>query len=139
MLATPAALPVQPPALFETARPVAATIALRTAPGGRVVARLRDRTQFGSPLVLGVAARRPGWVGVISPALPNGRLGWAREDALRFTQIRSVIEVDLSLRELVLERGALVVRRVAVGIGRSASPTPPGRYVVTDKLEGNRG
>ena len=34
------ALPSPPAAVFQTARPAAATIALRTAPGGRVIARL---------------------------------------------------------------------------------------------------
>jgi hypothetical protein len=124
--------------VFQTARPVAATpIALRTAPGGRVLARLGPRTRFGTPLVLGVGARRRGWVGLISPALPNGRLGWAKAEALRLAVTHYAIEVDLSRRELLLTRRGLVVRRITVGIGRSASPTPPGRYVITDKLAGD--
>jgi hypothetical protein len=40
-----------------------------------VVARIGRCTEFGSPVVLGVAAHRCAWVGVITPALPNGRLG----------------------------------------------------------------
>ena len=71
-------LPPEPPAVFQAARPVAAApIALRTAPGGRVLARLGPRTRFGSPLVRSGDETRGG-VGLISPALPNGRLGWAR-------------------------------------------------------------
>jgi hypothetical protein len=131
-------LPPQPPAVFQAARPVAAApIALRTAPGGRVLARLGPRTRFGSPLVLGVGARRRGWVGLISPALPNGRLGWAKARGLRLSAIHYGIEVDLSRRELLLRRGGVIIRRVTVGIGRGVSPTPPGRYVVTDKLAGD--
>jgi hypothetical protein len=133
----PPELPPPPPAVSQTARPLAAgPIALHAAPGGRVLALVGPRTQFGSPLVLGVVAKRRGWVGLISPALPNGRLGWAKASTLRFAATRYAIEVDLSRRELVLTRGGHVVRRVAVGTGRSASPTPPGRYVVTDKLRG---
>ena len=77
-------LPPPPAAAFQTARPASATIVLRTAPGGRVIARLGRHTEFGSPLVLGVGARRGRWVGLISTAVPNGRLGWTRERALRF-------------------------------------------------------
>jgi len=45
-------------------------------PGGRVVASLGTRSDFGSPLVLAVAAQRGNWLAVRTPALPNGRLGW---------------------------------------------------------------
>ena len=130
-------LPPPPAAAFQTARPASATIVLRTAPGGRVIARLGRHTEFGSPLVLGVGARRGRWVGLISTAVPNGRLGWTRERALRFATARYAIRVDLSARRLVLEHGGLVVRRVAVGVGGQATPTPPGRYTITDKLPGN--
>jgi len=88
--------------------------------------------------VLGVGARRGGWVGLISPALPNGRLGWTRAAAVRFAAARYAVTVDLSRRELTLSHGRLVVRRIAVGVGRSDSPTPTGRFVVTDELAGNR-
>jgi lipoprotein-anchoring transpeptidase ErfK/SrfK len=132
-----AALPPAPPGLFQTARPVSATIALRTAPGGRVVARVRNRTEFGSPLVLGVAARRGDWIGVISSALPNGRLGWVPRASVRMAATPLTITVSLSRQRLVLRRGATVFRSLAVGIGTSSAPTPRGRFVVTDKLRGN--
>ena len=48
------------------------------------------------------------------------------------------VEIDLSRRTLILERGGRVVRKVTVGIGRSGSPTPVGRFAVTDKLSGDR-
>jgi lipoprotein-anchoring transpeptidase ErfK/SrfK len=136
MLAT-AALPPAPAGLFEIARPVRPAIVLRTAPGGRVIARLRNRTEFGSPLVLGVAARRGRWVGVISSALPNGRLGWVARASVRTVAAPMSITVSLSRKRLVLRRGANVVRTLAVGVGRSSTPTPRGRFVVTDKLRGN--
>jgi hypothetical protein len=132
-----AALPPAPPALFQTARPLSARIALRTAPGGKVVAHLRDRTRFGSPLVLGVAARRGEWIGVITSALPNGRLGWVRRASVRVATVPMTIAVSLSSRSLALLRGDTVLRIVPVGIGGSSTPTPTGSFVVTDKLRGN--
>jgi hypothetical protein len=125
------------PPPFQTATPIVA-VALRTAPGGAVVARVGRRTEFGSRLVLGVGERRGGWVGVISSSLPNGRLGWARAGSFRFAAVRYAVRVDLSRRELVLLHGGVVVRRFAVGIGGAGSPTPAGRFTVTDKLAGNR-
>jgi hypothetical protein len=131
-----AALPPAPAGLYQTARPVRATIALRLRPGGRVVAHLRARTRFGSPLVLGVVAQRGEWVGVITSALPNGRLGWVRRRAVRVAGAPVTIVVSLSGRTLVLRRGERVLRSLAVGVGTSTTPTPTGRFVVTDKLRG---
>jgi hypothetical protein len=131
------AAPPPPPALFETAQPVRSAIALRTAPGGAVVALLGNRTEFGTPLVLGVGAQRGDWVGVITSALPNGRLGWVQRAALRLTPLRTTIVVSIARQRLELRRGATVLRSLTVGVGSSRTPTPHGRFVVTDKLRGN--
>ena len=48
------------------------------------------------------------------------------------------LTLDLSQRRLLLKRGDRVVRRMVVGIGRPSSPTPRGRFAVTDKLSGYR-
>ncbi|HJS70827.1 MAG TPA: L,D-transpeptidase, partial [Gaiellaceae bacterium] len=41
-------------------------------------------------------------------------------------------------RRLVVRRGGEVVRKMTVAIGRAGSPTPVGRFAVTDKLPGSR-
>ena len=46
------------------------------------------------------------------------------------------LDVDLSSRTLVVRTGATVLRRLRVGVGRPGSPTPAGRFAVTDKLDG---
>ena len=119
---------------------VRSPVALRSAPGGRVVARLSARTPFGSPQALGVVRSRRGhWLAVTSPELGNGRLGWldARAGGLRFARTRLEVEVDLSQRLALLRRGSRVLRRMTVGVGRPGSPTPTGRFAVTDKLAGS--
>jgi hypothetical protein len=120
---------------------VRSTVALRSAPGGgSVVARLSARTPFGSPQALGVVRTRRGrWLAVSSPALGNGRLGWvdARAGGLRFARTRVELDVDLSRDVAVVRRGSHVLRRVTVGVGRPGSPTPTGRFSVTDKLAGS--
>jgi lipoprotein-anchoring transpeptidase ErfK/SrfK len=48
------------------------------------------------------------------------------------------IEIDLSARRLALFAGGRVVRSAPVSIGAPGSPTPTGRFAVTDKLPGSR-
>jgi hypothetical protein len=116
------------------------SVKLRAKPGGSTVARVGARTEFASQAVLSVARRRGGWLGVVSAALPNGRLGWVREGdaAVRAATGRVSVSVDLSKRWLELRRGNRVLRRVSVAIGRPGSSTPTGRFAVTDKLPGSR-
>lgn len=116
------------------------TIVVRSRPGGPVAARLSARTEFGSPTTLAVAAQRGRWLGVVTTHLPNGRLGWVdpRESAVRTSTTRIRVVIDLSERRLVVHRGGEVIRRMTVAVGRASSPTPVGRFAVTDKLPGSR-
>jgi hypothetical protein len=118
---------------------VRSDVALQARPGGRVVEHLSTRTSFGSPQALSVVRSRHGrWLAVSTPQLGNGRLGWvdARAGGLRYARTRLEIDVDLSQRRATLRRGAHVLRRFVVGVGRPGSPTPTGRFSVTDKLNG---
>ncbi len=148
--ATPVALPtarLQPLPEVAPARPgaysvlhVKRAVQLRARPGGRVLAGVGPRTQFGSPTTLTVAARHGDWVGVTSTDLPNGKLGWvkARRGEFDRGRTRIAIRIDLSRRRLQLVAGKRVVRTAVVGIGRPGSPTPTGRFSITDKLPGTR-
>ena len=127
------------PAGFQVAR-LRGAVTLRTRPGGRVLARVGAQTEFGSPRVLGVAARRGRWLGVVTTARSNNRLAWVdrRDRALRVGRVRYAVHADLSSRTVELRRGGRVLRRVQATIGRPQSPTPTGRFAVTDKLSGPR-
>ncbi len=107
---------------------------LRSAPDGRVLARLGTRTRFGSTTVLAVRGRRAGWLRVIAPELGNGRTGWMRASDARVGGVPYSVVVDLSERTLVVRRDQRVVRRVRVAIGQPGVPTPTGRFAVTDSL-----
>jgi hypothetical protein len=116
-------------------------VVVRSAPGGRIVARLSAQTDFGSPQTLAVTETRADRrLAVVSTALPNGRVGWvdARPGTFRFAHTRVSLEVDLSRQELRVHVGKRVVRRIAVGIGAAGTTTPIGRFSVTDKLDGAR-
>ncbi len=125
---------------FMIVRPAAAngTVALHASPNGPVRVRLRARTVFGSPLAFSVARVRGHWLGVRSEALSNGRLGWidSSRARLRYESTQLWLEADLSRRELVLRSGDVILRRIAIAVGRPGSPTPTGQFAITDKLPG---
>jgi hypothetical protein len=122
---------------WATARVLRAT-ALRAAPAGRRVGRLRPRTEFGSPKVVSVVGRRGAWLRVIAPERPNGRTGWIRAAATRPGAVDVSVHVDRSARRLSVRRGDRVLRRVEIAVGRPGTETPAGRFAVTDKLRTRR-
>jgi lipoprotein-anchoring transpeptidase ErfK/SrfK len=103
------------------------------------VKRLGWRTDFGSPTVLAVFARHRRWAGVPTPLLPDGQLGWVRLDPARLRSgwTRYSIEVDLSSRQARLRLGSRVVRSFTVTVGSASSPTPTGRFAITDMFRGD--
>jgi hypothetical protein len=118
------------------ARPDTGSLVVRSGPAGAVVARLGPRGDFGSPLVVSVAARRGRWLGVIAPSLPNGRLGWIDARTVHTRRIGASVDVSLARRRLVVRQDGRPVMRMKVGIGAPATPTPTGRFAVTDKVSG---
>ena len=111
-------------------------VRLHKRPGDRVVAVLGDRTEFGSRTVLTVLARRGAWAQV-SVAVLGGRRAWLRIDrhvALRAT--RWELRADISDRSLAVVRDGRVLHTYRVAVGARLSPTPTGRFQVTDKLRG---
>jgi L,D-transpeptidase catalytic domain len=114
-------------------------VALRSRPFGPVVARVGAMTRFGSQRALGVVATRRGrWLAVTEAGVARNRVVWvdARAGGLRYSRTPLELDVDLSDRTLTVRRGDAVLRRVTVGVGAFDSPTPTGRFAVTDKLDG---
>lgn len=114
---------------------------VRERPGGRVLGRVGDRSDFGSRTALAVLDVRAGgrWLGVATTVVPHGRLGWIRADRSRLAYARTdrALHVDLSERRLELRSGRRVLRRIRVGVGRPGTPTPTGRFGVTDRMVGS--
>lgn len=125
---------------YVTARVKAGAVNLRSEPGGPIVTRLGQTTEFGSPRAFSVVERRGRWLGVVAPELGNGEVAWidARASGVELDAIAMSVSIDLSRRMLVVKRGTEVVRRVTIGVGAPGTPTPIGRFAVTDKLPGSR-
>ena len=116
-------------------------VSLLDRPGGKVIKRIGDTTEFGSPQVLsptGRSARRDGWLAVSHTSLGNDRVAWLQPKRARVSvRTRAVrLEVDLSRREVVVHPEEGQPRRISVAVGAPNTPTPPGEYYVTDKLRG---
>jgi hypothetical protein len=112
-----------------------ARTALRDRPGGRVKVRIRGRTEWGSPRVLGVVRREGDWLAVLVPELENSDSGWIRDDQVsRLDTVSWSLHADLSRRRIAVKRDGRIVRRMRIGVGRPNHSTPVGRFAVTDKL-----
>jgi len=115
-------------------------LALRSRPFGPVLAHVGSTTEFGSPQSFSVMGSRRGrWLAVTEAGVGSNRAVWvdARAGGLRYERTPLELDVDLSTRTLTVRRNAAVLRRISVGVGRAGSPTPTGRFAVTDKLRGS--
>jgi hypothetical protein len=114
------------------------TVELLDRPEGEGIARVAASTEFGSARALGAARVRPGWLGVTAPELSNGELGWVSEDdpAIELYETRFWLAADVSARRLELRHGGRLLDRFPITVGSPGSPTPLGRYAVTDALAG---
>jgi hypothetical protein len=133
----PVGLEFPPPGSLTAHVKAGAHVALRDRPNGKVLRRIDDRTEFGSPEVLSpTGPRQGGWIAVRHTSLGNGGLAWvhARATALSFRPRRARVVIDLSRRELVVVSGGKRTSRIPVAIGAPDTPTPPGGFYVTDKL-----
>jgi hypothetical protein len=116
-----------------------ARVAVRSAPGGKVVKTVGWRTPFESRTVFSVVRRVGQWVAAPTPLLPTGQLGWVKLDPakLKAGWTPYAIDVDLSSRAAQLRRGDRVLRSFTVTVGAPDSSTPTGRFAVTDIFRGN--
>lgn len=107
---------------------------LLASPGGARIGSLGLKSQFGSPVVVWVRRYSGRWLGVVSPAVGNGRLGWILRSTVTLRRVQYELAVSLSQRHVtVLYKG----RRIAsylIAIGMPSAPTPTGDFAVTDRL-----
>jgi lipoprotein-anchoring transpeptidase ErfK/SrfK len=103
------------------------------------VSELPTHTFHGRPeVVLVLGTRELGgrtWLRIRYPGLGR-RVGWVTQRVLSGPRLhRTLVVVDRGARELRLLRNDKVILRVPVGVGAGASPTPPGRYYIRERLD----
>jgi lipoprotein-anchoring transpeptidase ErfK/SrfK len=110
--------------------------AVRAAPWGRILGMLAERTPLGTPTWLWAIAtsRDGGWARVVLPWRPNGRTGWVWLHGRRVVRTATWVQADLSRRRVMLMRGRRLVASFPAAVGAAVSPTPIGRFSVTDPI-----
>jgi lipoprotein-anchoring transpeptidase ErfK/SrfK len=113
-------------------------VRMHARPGGKLLFRVLPKTVYGRRLILSVTQRRGAWAAVPTFLVPNGRRVWVRVSRRTFVirRTRWRISADLSARTVTVLHGDQRVRTMRVAIGAASTPTPPGTYAVTDKLDG---
>jgi lipoprotein-anchoring transpeptidase ErfK/SrfK len=105
--------------------------------GGRVLGQMPAGSRFfGVPHVAWILDRsangRFGKVAV--PYSASRATGWIRIAGLKLSHTSYAARIDLSQRVLTVTRRGKAIMRFPVATGAPVSPTPPGRYFVTDRV-----
>ena len=125
-----------PPAgVSLVAKVIVPTIAVYRRPrAGRPRLRLHSITPAGSTRVLLVRARRAGWIEVWLPIRPNGSHGWVHASDVALARDDWRVSIRLRVHRLLVLRDAHRVWSMPTADGAGATPTPTGRFFVTELL-----
>ncbi len=109
------------------------------APQARPAARLRWLTEDGYPEIYLVLRRwrAPNgrhWLLVRLPMRPNGRKGWVPQAALDLHRVNTQLVIDRHRLRATLRRAGRLVWSSPIGVGKSSTPTPGGRFWVRERL-----
>jgi hypothetical protein len=122
------------PRFLLVSAPHGATV--RSSPGGATMAHLPAASPLGARTwlwVLRTSANRR-WGRVVLPLKPNGRTGWINLHGLHTVHTSTWIRVSLHDRRIWLMRGSRPLASFSAAIGAATTPTPAGRFSVTDSL-----
>ncbi len=72
---------------------------------------------------------------VLLPERPNGSSGWVRAADVELRTLHDEIEVDLAAHLLTWRHDDAIVLQSPVAVGALETPTPTGRFYVTDLLD----
>jgi hypothetical protein len=116
--------------------PVPRGATVRSSPGGATVAHLPAATPLGAPTWLWVLRTTTNrrWGRVVLPLKPNGRTGWINLHRLRTVHTSTWIRASLHQRRIWLMHGSRPLASFSAAIGAVTTPTPAGRFSVTDSL-----
>jgi hypothetical protein len=101
---------------------------------GAALVVLHNPNPEGARLTLLVRRACGRWVQVFLPMRPNGITGWVQLRTVRLLTTAYALNVNLRRRRLYLIVANHIRRRFTIGVGRSVTPTPSGRYFITELL-----
>ena len=103
--------------------------------GRRPFLRLANPTHTGAPLVFLVKRRQGAWAQVYLPIRPNESTGWISQRELQLALNPYELRVRLRHHQLILRKQGRTLARFTAAVGRSALPTPTGRYYIVALLK----
>src|SRR6266540_3409758 len=103
----------------------------------QAVTKLSDKTEYGLPRTFLVTdqASHPGWLHVLLPVRPNGSNGWIKASDVTMGTTDYEIRIELGAHKLTLLKLGQPVLDSGVVIGAGKTPTPVGKFYVTDPLD----
>jgi lipoprotein-anchoring transpeptidase ErfK/SrfK len=101
----------------------------------KVVNTFTDKTEYLQPRTLLAIEQQPGWYKALLPMRPNGSVGWVREADVTPGSTTYAIKIELGAHKLTLTESDNVVLEAPIVIGKPETPTPPGKYYITDPVD----
>lgn len=91
-------------------------------------------TAWGDPFVMLVTEQRGDWLKVEIPVRPNGTDGYVAAADVTLSDTTFRLDLRLGTRTLTLYDGNTAVLSTKVVIGKPETPTPTGRFYITDEV-----
>ncbi|MEX2255789.1 MAG: L,D-transpeptidase [Acidimicrobiia bacterium] len=101
----------------------------------QVVSKFTDKTEYGLPRTLLSIGEQDGWYKTLLPMRPNGSTGWVRAADVTPGSTTYEIKISLSQHKLWLTESGNPVLDAAIVIGKPETPTPVGKYYITDPVD----
>ncbi|MDK8171804.1 L,D-transpeptidase [Curtobacterium citreum] len=125
---------VHAPATSTVAAVRGASVRVAARPGGDTTTTLSNPQPSGAPLVFLVVAQQGDWVQVQLAQRPNGSTGWVPSSAVALSADPYALVVTTATNTLDLYRAGKVVHSYPVATGTGGTPTPTGRFALTELL-----
>lgn len=126
--------PIDAPASSTVAAVLSSEIAISGTPGGADQQTLPNPQASGAPLVFLVIAQQDGWLEVQLPQRPNGSTGWVAARAVEISTTSFALVVTTETNTLDLYDGGVLVETYSVATGTGGTPSPKGRFALTELL-----
>ena len=108
--------------------------AVETSPA---VTKLSDKTEYNLPRTYLVTDQtsHPGWLNVLLPIRPNDTSGWIKASDVTLGTTDYEIRIEVGAHKLTLLKLGQPILESGVVVGADKTPTPPGRFYVTDPID----
>ncbi|KQR32951.1 L,D-transpeptidase family protein [Curtobacterium sp. Leaf154] len=125
---------IDAPTSTTVAAATGASVPVSASAGGKATQTLENPQASGAPLVLRVVDQQDGWAEVQLAQRPNGSTGWVPTSAVTLSEDPYAIVVTRSTNTLDLYKAGKVVDSYPVATGTGGTPSPTGRFALTELL-----